>query len=413
MSFPFPTEEITEGSITLTVPKLSLFAKGTSEYIPSKAPVFYNPRMELGRDAAILALRTYQRRVDRQLRICDPLTGCGVRGLRFAREVDNVDSVVLNDLNLQAVRLARFNAEKNGLAEKVVVENMDARALLGSYSSRRRFDAIDLDPYGSPSPFLESALIALRNGGFLALTATDTAPLCGVNPRACIRKYFGKPLRTEYCHELAIRLLISSIVFSASRHDMGVKVLFSHSTAHYLRVYVQLKHGAERANEAIGNMGYVLHCFNCLNRKWVLGLTPSLDKRCDVCSGEMDIAGPLWLGKVADVDFCREMCEDVGETRLGTEKRLSQLLSTILAEIDMPPTYFLVDKVCEKLRLSAAPKDQVIARLVKMGYRAAKTHFNPQGVKSDAPIQRINEAIKTIKNINNNDYMVDSPLTFI
>jgi tRNA (guanine26-N2/guanine27-N2)-dimethyltransferase len=203
--FSFPTEEITEGAITFTVPKLSMYAKGTTEYIPSKAPVFYNPRMSLNRDIAVLALRIYQRTRDKTLRICDPLTGCGVRGLRFAREVDDVDFVVLNDRNSQAARLTRFNAEKNKLLEKVVVKNMDARTLLGRHVTHKGFDVIDVDPYGSSSPFLDAALIAIRNKGLLALTATDTAPLCGVNPKACFRKYFGKPLRTEYCHELALR----------------------------------------------------------------------------------------------------------------------------------------------------------------------------------------------------------------
>ena len=154
MSFPFPIDEITEGSIKLTVPKLTLFAQGTSEYIPSKAPVFYNPLMQLNRDIAILALNIYQKRVNHRLYICDPLSGCGVRGLRFAREVNNVDFVVLNDLSLQAAKLVQFNADKNGLANIVKVENLDARVLFENYASRKKFDVIDIDPYGSPSPFL-------------------------------------------------------------------------------------------------------------------------------------------------------------------------------------------------------------------------------------------------------------------
>jgi len=174
--FPFPTQIVTEGSVELTVPRLSLYAKGPSEYVPSKAPVFYNPLMEMNRHIAVLALRVYQRRVGRSLQVCDPLSGCGVRGLRFALEVDDVDRVVLNDLNPQAVKLARFNVEANGLSDLVVVENLDANALLSrSASPSKRFDAVDVDPYGSPSPFLDSAVRALRNGGLIALTATDMA----------------------------------------------------------------------------------------------------------------------------------------------------------------------------------------------------------------------------------------------
>ncbi len=394
MSFPFPTQEITEGSLVLTVPALALYAKSPSEYIPSKAPVFYNPRMELNRDAAVLALRVYQRRVGRRLRICDPLTGCGVRGLRFLREVEAVEVAVLNDLNSQAVRLAQFNAEKNGLSDRVVVENSEARALLLNYAAEERFDAVDLDPYGSPSPFMDSALTALRNEGILAVTATDTAPLCGVNPKACIRKYFGKPLRTEYCHELGLRLLIGSVAFSAARHDLGVNVLFSHSTDHYLRVYVQVKRGAECANDALAKIGYVLHCFNCLNRKWVWGLTPMLDRRCEVCGGVMDVAGPLWLGSLADEGFCAEMRGEFAAVRLGSERRLRGLLSVVAGEAEMPPTYFAVDKVCGKLGLRAASRDRVMERLAENGYRVARTHFSLQGIRTDASIKEVKEAVK-------------------
>ena len=41
------------------------------------------------------------------------------------------------------------------------------------------FDCIDLDPYGSPSIFLDSAIRSVKNGGLLLVTATDAGPLCG------------------------------------------------------------------------------------------------------------------------------------------------------------------------------------------------------------------------------------------
>jgi tRNA (guanine26-N2/guanine27-N2)-dimethyltransferase len=322
MAFPFPTDEITEGRITFLVPKLTLYAKGHSEYIPSKTPVFYNPLMELNRDIAVLALRVFQKKRNTTLRVCDPLTGCGVRGLRFAQELDNIEFTVLNDRNHQASRLAHFNAKKNELIEKIVVKNMDARALLSSYAGRKGFDVIDVDPYGSPSPFLDSALIALHNRGLLALTATDTAPLCGVNSKACFRKYFGKPLRTEYCHELGLRLLINSVVQSAARYDLGVKTLFSHSTAHYLRAYVYLQRGARRANDAIETLGYIFHCFQCLNRTSIRGFSSHFDRRCNVCGNNMAVSGPLWLGPLVDGDFCRDLCKEVEHPRFVIKKKL-------------------------------------------------------------------------------------------
>jgi len=118
--------------------------------------------MELNRDISILALKVYQRRVNKQLCICDPLTGCGVRGLRFAHEVDGIDHVVLNDISSQAIKLVEFNTQKNGLGAKITIKNIDARELLGSYASHEGFNVIDLDPFGSPSPFLDFALVALK-----------------------------------------------------------------------------------------------------------------------------------------------------------------------------------------------------------------------------------------------------------
>lgn len=396
MSFPFPTELVYEGSLALTVPQLSLFAKGTSEYIPSKAPVFYNPLMELNRDIAVLALRVYQKKSNHQLSICDPLTGCGVRGLRFAQEVNEVEHTVLNDINPQASRLAQFNIEKNGLEAKVAVKNLDARSLLASYASCKGFDVIDVDPYGSPSPFIEFALLALKNRGLLAVTATDTAPLCGINPKACIRKYSGKPLRTEYCHELALRLLINSVVLSAVKRDFGLNVTFSHSTDHYIRAYVQVRHGAEYANETVEKLGYVLHCFTCLNRKLIYGFPSLLDKNCEVCGNELSIAGPLWLGKLYDNDFCREMLEEAEDNFYMRKKRMLSLLATSLKEVDMPPTYFVIDKLCEKLGLSAVSRDRTIGEIVEMGYLAGRTHFSSQGIKSNAPLLVVEDAVKKV-----------------
>ena len=43
----FPTEIIEEGKVRVLVPKLKAFVRSPSEYAPSKAPVFYNPVMEL------------------------------------------------------------------------------------------------------------------------------------------------------------------------------------------------------------------------------------------------------------------------------------------------------------------------------------------------------------------------------
>jgi len=226
----FATETVIEGKIKILVPKLEAFVKEPWEYAPSKAPVFYNPTMELNRDLAVLAVQAYQRMVKRELVACEPLAGCGVRGIRLATEVEGVLKVFMNDISSEAAKLADFNVKLNNLAERVLVANEDANLFLSRYAApRRRFDCVDIDPFGSPVLYLDSALRALRNNGLIALTATDMAPLCGVHPKACLRKYGGKPLRTEYCHELSARLLIGCLASLAAKHDIGVNPVFSYS----------------------------------------------------------------------------------------------------------------------------------------------------------------------------------------
>lgn len=394
--FPFPTESITEGSIKLTITRLNLYAKSPAEYIPAKAPVFYNPLMEMNRDIAVLALKVYQKRTGKKLRICDPFAGCGVRGLRFAREVKQIGSVTLNDINLEAVKMTQFNIELNELSSLVTVKNHDANLLLSINSSpEKRYDVIDIDPYGSPTPFLDSAVRSLKNGGLIALTATDMAVLCGVKELVCIRKYFGKSLRTEYCHELAIRLLINALVFSAGRHNLGVNILFSHHTGHYVRVYAQIWSEKLKANASIKKLGYIYHCFNCLNRKWSFNIPMLIEGKCDVCNRKMGVAGPLWLGKLVDREFCTEMIAEVKRDEyMKTRKSLSKFLHIIGREAGTLPTYYVIDKVCKKIKSNVPAKQKVIENILDKGYNAVSTHFNPIGIKTNATIGIVEKGIK-------------------
>jgi len=390
--FDFPTEFVREGMVEVLVPKLSAFVERPGDYAPSKAPVFYNPMMELNRDIAVVALQAYQRRVGRELVVCEPLAGCGVRGVRFAVEVEGISQVVMNDINPRAFELARFNVRHNQLDGRVLVFNEDANLLLSRYASpKRRFDFIDIDPFGSPAPFLDSAIRAVRRGGMLALTATDTAPLCGVHPKACLRKYGGWPLRTEYCRELAVRLLIGLLATSAAKYDIGIEVLFSHGTDHYVRTYALLHHGARRADESLQKMGYILHCFKCLHREAFRGISPPL--RCPECGGPLSVAGPLWLGPLMEGDFCLLMEGEAEKKVLGRKRRVLRLLSIARSEVGAPITYYVVDEVCDMLNVSVPPLMEVVRRLREEGYQAAPTHFDGRGFKTDAPAHEVRRII--------------------
>jgi len=400
LDFGFPTETVKEGEVEFLAPRLKAFVKEAWEYAPSKAPVFYNPAMELNRDLAVLALQTYQRLVNRELAACEPLAGCGVRGIRLAREVEGVRKVVLNDINLDGTRLAEFNVNLNGLTDKVQVDNKDANFLLSSYAApRKRFDYVDIDPFGSPVPYIDSALRALRNGGLLALTATDMAPLCGVHAKACLRKYGGKPLRTEYCHELAVRLLIGSLVMLAAKHDIGVNTMFSYSDYNYVRTYATASYGAKSADKSVQGMGYILHCFSCFHRESQSGLTPPLRRDCPECGSKLQVAGPLWVGPLWDKGFCARLINEAKRKNLHNKIKILSMLSLITREFHAPVTYYAIDKLCDKFNLPVPSLSKVIDGLTVAGFLAVATHFSSKAVRTNAPAAILKELVAKLAKV--------------
>jgi tRNA (guanine26-N2/guanine27-N2)-dimethyltransferase len=390
----FPTEIVEEGKVRILVPRLEAFVKSPSEYAPSKAPVFYNPVMEFNRDIAVLALQAYQRMLKREVSVCEPLTSCGVRGIRFAKEVKGVNEVLINDINERAFQLAKLNVQNNQLSGCVSVRNEDANSLLGRRGApRRRFDVIDVDPFGSPVRYLDSAIRALRDGGLLALTATDMAPLCGVHPRACIRKYGGKPLRTEYCHELAVRLLAGCLATTAAKYDMGINVVFCHSTDHYIRVYAIVKYGAKKADESIRKIGYVLHCFNCFHRETAKELF-LISGRCNECGSKLSFAGPLWLEKIFDRKFCGLMEEEAKKRMFRLGERIRKMLAVIKGEAEMSISYYVADKLCERLNLPSPPVREIVKNLRKEGFQVSLTHFDSKGVRTNASAAKMRKILQ-------------------
>ncbi len=394
MSFGFPTEKVTEGRVTVVVPNLAAYVKKAWDYAPSKAPVFYNPRMELNRDLAVLILQAYQRNLGKEVSVCEPLTGCGLRGVRFAVEVKGVGRVALNDINSKAAELASFNAELNGVKDCVEVANEDANLYLIRHAApRKRFNYVDVDPFGSPVRYLDAALRSLRSGGLLALTATDMAPLCGVHPRACLRKYGGYPLRTEYCHELAVRLLVGCLAMVAAKYEIGVEVLFSHSIDHYVRAYISIKHGARRADKSVGQMGFILHCFSCFHRETSLGIISTSRRVCPDCGVKLSVAGPLWLGKIADKIFSSLLEKEAEKRNLRQKKKLLKIISLVKDEAEASITYYLVDKICDKLNLPIPALKKLMNRVKKEGFKVVPTQFNSRGFRTDAPVKLVKEVI--------------------
>ena len=170
--------------------------------VPSKRmPVFYNPEKEFDRSLSVEVVRKI-----RPKKALDLLAASGARGIRFMKEAGV--EVVFNDINSKAVKLIKENLKLNGLNARVY--NCEANKLL--YSLGESFDFIDVDPFGTPNPYLTSAIKFLKRGGMLAVTATDTAALMGAKPEAGLRKYHAHLFRHPFMKETGLRVLIKHVI---------------------------------------------------------------------------------------------------------------------------------------------------------------------------------------------------------
>ncbi len=367
--------EVTEGGVTVEVPE----QPGDER----TGAVFYNPDQELNRDLTVAALRAYRDREPRAEHYLDATAASGIRGVRAAAEGW---TVTMADVDEEAVGLAEANLERNDLEGTVV--NRDANALLQDRGWV--FDMVDVDPFGSPIPFADAAFANARD--LVAVTATDTAPLCGAHFESGIRRYSAVPRNTEYHPEMGLRILLSAMARTAARYDVGVTPILSHVSDHYVRTYLELSRRATDANAAIEELGYVHHCPECLHRETESGMISHPPGTCGNCgSDQVRTAGPVWLGRTHDQDFVAATAAALDE-ELGTADRAGRLLDRLGEEIDQP-MHFDQHTLYKRWAEPAIGMDEFLGVLREAGFTASRTHYGGTTFKTDATVGEIRAAI--------------------
>jgi tRNA (guanine26-N2/guanine27-N2)-dimethyltransferase len=228
---------VTEGQATITIPD--------EEKISKDLDIFYNPVMRTNRDLSVLLLLA---RGKEGLRVCDPLAGSGIRSLRFLKELPDVmiERIIVIDVKKSFPATFKENAQRSGtVLDRATVTCQEASRVLLDGKVQ---DYIDIDPFGSPNEFLDAATKRSKRGGVLAVTATDTAPLCGTYPRACRRKYWATPRRDHLMHEYGLRILIRKCQLVAAQYDRALTPVFSYSKDHYFRVFFDVQEGKAKVD---------------------------------------------------------------------------------------------------------------------------------------------------------------------
>ncbi len=350
-------EVIVEGSSKARVEK--------KDIVDSKMPVFYNPVMRVNRDFTVLFLATANKD---KLKIGLPLEGSGVRGLRLVQELkaSKIKEILINDKKRDFKKYFSSNITLNKLSkarkDKFKVFNEDANIFL---LNNKHFDYIDIDPFGTPNPFLDSAVQSVRNKGFLAVTATDISALAGTYPDACMRKYWGKPLKNHLMHEFGLRILIRKIQLVGAQHEKALVPLVSYSKDHYMRIFFESRNSRKEADGILG-----------MHKEYVE-------------NGES--YGPIWMGDLNNqgvLHLMREESKKLSKKGFVSNESV-KLLEALAEETDVGGFgFFDAHETASKLKAASTPKFELILKsLHDQGLKASRTHFSETGIRTNAAPQ--------------------------
>jgi len=316
----------------------------TPKIVSKQMEVFYNPVMKMNRTLSVLVVKSF---FDRPARIADIMTASGIRAIRMAKEAaEKIEKIYANDYSEKAVKLIKKNIEKNK-AKKIEVSNKDANIFLLESTG---FDYIDVDPFGTPNPFLDSAIKRIAREGILAVTATDTAALAGTFESACERKYWAKPLRNYLMHEIGLRILIRKVQLIGTQYEKALIPVLSYFRDHYYRIFFKCEKGKKKCDEIIKNHKM------------------------------FEKAGPLWAGKLQDKSLIEKMLNyaDAESTKfleiLRDESEINQV------------GFFLTDKMNMKV-------NDILEKLKSKGIKASRTHFAGNGIKCECSLKELSSLL--------------------
>eukprot|EP00760_Papus_ankaliazontas_P005586 PhM_4_TR12662/c0_g1_i1/m.74560/K00555/TRMT1, trm1; tRNA (guanine26-N2/guanine27-N2)-dimethyltransferase len=461
---------ITEGSASVKFPQ-----QGPQPDKQSSDPdaasgdpaVFYNKVQVVNRDLSIAIIQTFanvlapkrkvhKHRGERGIRILEALSASGLRSIRYAKELTGVDYIIANDLDPGSVQCIRDNLASNNVPEGKVKPNCDDAIELmhrlardaekpplyakdratGEFKEllqQQLMDVVDLDPYGTASPFLESAFECIEEGGLMCVTCTDSAVLCGKYPETAHAKYGSTTLNGDHCHEFGVRVLLSALERTANRHKRYIKPLVSLSINFYMRVFIQVYTQPAEVKLSVARLSYVSQCTRCRyfgmqpvgvakeRKKRNRGedapqgapvepstkspaipprsanfavnsgtSTHGLHSKCPLCSSSLWLSGPIYNQPIHDGDFVEAVLQTVSSSEgtprvLTAADRVTALLVSARDELPDVPLYYKLSQMCSTLGLCCPPLLEVCSALGRLGYRMSQTHCTHEGLKTDAP----------------------------
>jgi tRNA (guanine26-N2/guanine27-N2)-dimethyltransferase len=299
-----------------------------------------------------------------QFTILDALSATGLRALRYAAEIPHATKIVGNDLLPAAIQSMKTNIDYNGLGDRIRPNLGDARAYMYTLGPTERFDVIDLDPYGTASPFMDAAVQGVKDGGLLCVTCTDAGVWASTGyAEKAFSLYGGVPIKGSHSHEGGLRLILNGLAMSAAKYGLAIEPLLSLSIDFYARTFVRVSRSPAQVKFVAGNT--LLH-YNCdsgcgaWSNQYLASTKHKLDKKgnpmsyhslaqgptagphCEHCGFKTHLAGPMWGGRLHNPQFIQRILSilpTLDKNVYQTVPRIEGMLTTALEEdLDLTPS---------------------------------------------------------------------------
>ena len=398
---------------------------GAGPAAKGQGAVFHNPAMAGSRTRSVLLLQHCIEAGllgDGSIYALDGLSATGLRARRWLNELPAQSaariSATMGDMDPVALDWAmRCHEEfptEHGKGELLPHQGDLRKSVL-----EQGWHWVDIDPYGSPLPFLDTAIQSLARRGVAEISATDSAALTGSSKSALLRRY-GARVRTDgLAHDSGLRVLLATVARTAARHERSIEPLLSIWDSHHLRVSVRVLRGVEGANNVEGSLGWRVASPTAkeVSSSIESGLQPetsldSLPMHCflplshPIDRSDKRISGPMWIGSVGRTEAMVSMTEEralelcgpnaikddpVGWSERDFEyecRRVARSVRHISEESGVidAPHLILVDDMASWLGSGSPPSPSVMAEALRQAdHRAAVAHYGKPSFRTDAP----------------------------
>lgn len=314
--------------------------------------------MALDRDLSVAVVATWARHRQRRLRAWEMLSATGVRGLRILHESGALAELVQSESHPEAFRWLTANAV--GFSEVLPFQG-DARAFAPPWP----FDYVDLDPFGTPVPFVASAIEAVALDGLLGVTATDMPVLAGVQPAACEARYSARPLRGHFGPEAGLRILIAYLLREIAERGRSARPILGYVHDHHVRVYLAFEQTVDRRE---------------------IGVLPDANwNGPELGEGPF---GPMWRGPLLDAAFVRSLAvPTTAADPRGLRHLIGRFTDELVADV---PFYFEPNRIAHAAGMREPPRlEPLLEELRRRGFAAGRTHMRPAGFRTTAPADEV------------------------